>query len=67
MLIASAKILEREGSLYPLASIWASARLLVTHVSHIYLVDEFLFLFLLQLNETRRLSESKVLSFCFWC
>ena len=28
--------------------------------------NEFFFLFLLWLNETRRLGESKILSVCFW-
>ena len=41
-------------------------RLLVTRVSLIYLVDEFFFLFLVQLKETSREDESKVLSFYFW-
>ena len=44
-----------------------TARLLVTRVNVIYLVDEFFFLFLVQLNEMRALGEYKVLSFCFWC
>ena len=38
-----------------------------TRLSLIYLLDEFFFLFLVQLNEWRRLGESKVLSFYFWC
>ena len=32
-----------------------------------FLGDGFFILFLLQLNKIRTLSESKVLSFCFWC
>ena len=38
-----------------------------TRVSLIYLVDEFFFLFLVQLNETKRLGESKISCFCFQC
>ena len=38
----------------------ASVLLLVTCVSLIYLEDEFLFLFLVQLNEMMTLAESKV-------
>ena len=49
--------------------LWASSQLLVTRISLIYpyLIDEFFFWFLVQLNEARRLGEYKVLSFCFWC
>ena len=39
----------------------------ISHTCQPYLLDEFFFLFLVQLNEIRRLWESKVLSFCFWC
>ena len=39
----------------------------ITRVSLIYLVDEFFFLFLVQLDKTKRLGESKVPSFCLWC
>ena len=35
--------------------------------SLIYLVDQFFFLFLVQLNKMRMLGASKVLPFCFWC
>ena len=42
--------------------LWVTTRLLVTRISFIYLVDEFFLLLVLQ-NETRRLGESKVLSF----
>ena len=31
-----------------------------------YLVDEFFFLFLVQLNKMKTVGESEVLSFCFW-
>ena len=47
--------------------LWATARLLVTSVNLIYLVDEFFFLFLMQLNEMSMLGESKVICFCLWC
>ena len=46
MLIASAKIPEREGKISPFSFFWASARLIVTYVSLINLTDEFLFWFL---------------------
>ena len=55
----------REASHYPV--LWVSSRLLVTCISLIYLIDEFFFWFLVQLNKTKRLGEYKVLSFCFWC
>ena len=45
--------------------LWATARLLVTLVNPIYLVDEFIFLFLVLLKEMKTLGESKVLSFLF--
>ena len=48
----------REASLHP-----AFYGLLVTRLSLIYLVDDLLFLFLVYLNETRRLDKSKVLLF----
>ena len=41
--------------------LWTIARLLVTRVSLIYLVDKFLFLFLVYLNKMITLGESKVL------
>ena len=50
MLIASAKIPEREGNL-TIQLLWATARLLVTRVSLIYLVDGFFFFFLVYLND----------------
>ena len=55
------------GKYLAIQLISTSARLLVTRVSLIQLVDEFFFLFLVQLNEIRRQGEFKVLSFCFWC
>ena len=45
--------------------LWAIARRLVTHASAIYLLDEFIFLFLVLLKEMRILGECKVLSFLF--
>ena len=62
MLFPSTKILESKGSILP-PSFYA--QLLVTPVSLIYLVDEFCFLFLVQLNELRMLGEYKVLFFLF--
>ena len=41
--------------------LWTIARLLVTRVSLIYLVDKFFFLFLVYLNKMITLGESKVL------
>ena len=52
MLIASAKIPEREGNL-AIQLLWATTRLLVTRVSLIYLVDLFFFVFLLYLNKMK--------------
>ena len=46
MLIASAKIMEHEGSILPYRLYERTARVLVTRVRFIYLVDESLFLFL---------------------
>ena len=46
--------------------LWATAQLLATRVSLMYLVYEF-FSFPVQLNEMRMLGEFKVLSFCFLC
>ena len=63
MLIALAKILEREGNISPCS--FYKQRLLVTRVSFTYLVDEFFFLFLVKLNKMRTLGESKTLSFFF--
>ena len=57
----------REVDAMLIALVWASAQILVTRIKLIYLVDEFFYWFLVQLNETRRLGESKFLSFCFWC
>ena len=54
MLIGLAKIPEREGRI----SLWATARLLVTRATLTYPADEFLFLFLVNLNEMKRLGES---------
>ena len=61
------KIPERKESFPSSQLLWASAQLLVSSVSLIYLVDEFFFLFLVQRNGTRRQGESKVLSLYFWC
>ena len=51
--------------------LWATARLLVTRVSLIYLVDEFFIfsLLVLLLKEMRARGESKISSccFCVWC
>ena len=47
--------------------LWGATWLLVTCVSLIYIVDEFLFLLLVKLNKMRWLNESKVLSFCSLC
>ena len=63
MLISSAKIPKREESISP--SSFMGICPLVTRISLIYLRDEFWFWFLVQLNETRRLGEYKLLSFCF--
>ena len=58
VILASAKTPEREGSIYAsmhsmhsmhlcyLQLLWATARLLATRVSLIYLVDKFFFMFL---------------------
>ena len=54
ILIALAKIPKHKESI-SIQLLWATAWLLVTHVSLIYLVDEFFFLFLLLLNEMRML------------
>ena len=67
MVIASAKIKEREGSTSPSSFYGHLPLLLVTRVSLIYLVDEFFYLLLMQLNEPRRLGESKVPPSGFWC
>ena len=64
MLFASAKIPEHRKYL-ALQLLWTTARLLVTCVSLICLVDVFFFLFQVQRNEMRILGESKILSFCF--
>ena len=47
MFIASAEISEREGKHLTIQLLWVSARLLVTCISLIYLIDEFFFWFLL--------------------
>ena len=60
MLIASTKTLEREGNI-SLSNFYGH---LPDYQS--ICVDEF-FWFLVQLKETRRLSKSTVVSFCFWC
>ena len=46
MLIASAKIPELQRKHLAIPLLWVSARLIVIRVSLIYLVDEFIFLFL---------------------
>ena len=47
--------------------LWATARLLVTRVSLIFLVDKFfIFLFVVLLKEMRTRGESKI-SFCYFC
>ena len=47
MLIASAKIPQREGSISPcMVILWATAQLLVIRICFICLGDEFFFLFL---------------------
>ena len=56
-----------QGKHLTIQLLWAYARLLVTRISLIQLIDEFFFWFLVQLNKTKRLYEYKVLSFCFWC
>ena len=66
LLIGSAKILEHERS-KTFSAFVAAARQLVTRLTLTYLVDEFFFLFLVQLNEKRTLGESRVLSFSFFC
>ena len=60
MLIALANIPEREESIC------------LTVVSHscwpyLYLIDEFFYLFLVELDGMSTLDGTKVLSFCFWC
>ena len=49
MLTASVKIPDREGNIVSSSSLYGqlAARLLVRHVSLFYLVDEFIFLFLI--------------------
>ena len=64
MLIASAKILEHEEHL-AIQLLWATDQLLVGRVSPTYLVEQFFYLFLMQLNKMRTLGESKVSSFGF--
>ena len=67
MLIALAKIRGCEESILSSCLFWETARLLVTRVSLIYLLDEFFLLFLVYPKKLRTMSESKVLSLCFWC
>ena len=43
MLISSAKIPGREGSISPIKLLWATAPLLVPRVRLIFIVDEFFF------------------------
>ena len=62
MPIALAKILRCEESILPSCLFWETARLLVTRVSLIYLLDEFFLLFLVYPKKMRTMSESKVLS-----
>ena len=70
MLVASAKILERKGSISPSSFYQQHPQRLVIRVSLICLVDEF-FIFLLPVlrKEIRPSGESKISSFCFciWC
>ena len=63
-------LVARGASRHPAFVSWATARLLVTRVSLIYLVDEFfVFSLLVLLNERRTRDESKISSccFCIWC
>ena len=62
MLIALAKIRGCEESILSSCLFWETARLLVTRVSLIYLLDEFFLLFLVYPKKMRTMSESKVLS-----
>ena len=63
VLVASAKIPECQGRNLPSSSYWATARLLVTRVILIDLVDEFFILsFLVLLKEMRTGDESKISS-----
>ena len=55
---------EHEGSISP-SSFYRNLPGYQSHVAD-HLIDEYPFWFLVQLNETRRLGEYKVLSFCFW-
>ena len=64
MLIALARILEHEEHL-AIQLLWATDQLLVGRVSPAYLVEQFFYLFLMQLKKMRTLGESKVSSFDF--
>ena len=46
---------------------WATTQLIPTGAGPIHPVDECIPLFQVLLKEIRMLSESKVLSICFWC
>ena len=63
MLIASAKILEREGK-FRHPAFMGNCPTISPHVSLIYLVDE-IFLFLVYLNEMRTLAEYDFVSLLF--
>ena len=57
-------ILECMGSILD-SSFWVTAKLLVTRISPIYLVDKVIFLFLVLLKEMRLLDEYTTLHFLF--
>ena len=67
MVINQTKTSEREGDHLTIELLWETARLLVTRVSPIYLVDEFIFLFLVLLKEMRTLGKSNIFIFSVSC
>ena len=68
VLVVSSQIPERLGGGLVILVLQATARLLVTRVSLIYLVDEFFMLsFLMVLKEIRTRGSSRFCCFCFWC
>ena len=62
LLLLNPRVWEEHLAIQPL---WVTAQLLVTCVRLIYLEDEIIFSFLVELKEMRTPGESKVLSFLF--
>ena len=60
MFTTSAKNIWPQGEHLSIQHLWATAWLLVTRFSLIYLVDEFITLFMVLLNKMRMLGKSKV-------